>query len=248
VVRLAEFSTSFSKTGGYIVTRDAIMDLYAACSEFAGSPPRMTIELAGNFNIQGSDVIELLDELYVKSKPILRLRIDASGRLNNAHRRSVSISLTNESSGIRSWGSSIDVSLSGEKAGTVAARDEIEARLAGLRKWYSLMLPNNDAMDFLLFLVVLVCSLFLTGYIFFRYLNPNSGSTPTLAELSGFLCQWFVTVVAIAFLRKKLFPKLLFDIGKSADQIRRVAFWRVSVCGAVLLGVAINLLSDRLLK
>jgi hypothetical protein len=242
---MAEFSTDLRLSGAFIFNGKAVIALYESIKKFVGEEPNVTIEFEGGNKIHGNDAKLLMDDPYITTRPIVNLSIDGRTSYQAEIRRSASISLSSE------YSFQASSSIRGDRDGSLLLRHEIEEICKGSAAWFSnLYLPtgnNYDATRIAFgFLVCWVIAFFAVAYTL-------SQSVSVLKIDLWFLFQRAVDGVILLwiwlFLNRRLFPRILFDIGKSSERVKSAQHWRSTVFGgfilAVIAGIVATIITDR---
>jgi hypothetical protein len=139
----------------------------------------------------------------------------------------------------------VAVRIAGERDRSLAARREIETTLEGAEAWYAPMFwPRSLLLFQLSIFVPLIVSIAL-GVLVAWILGGEIRK--------DFISVWAV-VAGVAFvaayfgLKGHLFPKLTFDIGRSANRIQSARYWRNFALTSILVGIVLKLAIDRFLK
>jgi hypothetical protein len=242
---MAEYSASFREGGALQFGQDSVRDLVKAATDFTGEAAQVTIEFRGDHKIAASDLDQLLNDSYVRSLMIISIRIDSS-RYRPAPRRTVDVKISSEYLTL----GAISVSIDGDRDASIVTRDRIEKIVRGCWTWYSRFYRPFQTEFQVARVVVVFIIVFLLLFAAFLILRGIPHSPDELAERAAealLLSPSFYFV--LAFLRNRLFPKLLFNLGKSADVAISAAYWRniifVGVGLAIVAGIATALITDR---
>jgi len=205
--------------------------------------PSVAINFVGDHEIQGEDLDTLLNDPYVTSKKIVTIKI----RGHNFYikpTRSASVNLSSE------FGVECRCSIEGDRDAALLLRNQIEETLQGCAPWYAkLYLPSGTTSDGVrLGIGLTIC--WTIAVVLAIFLTTVPGHKIDLL----FLMQWsgcgFVLLWIWLFLNRQMFPRLLFDIGKSAEKVAASKYWRntvfVGLVLAVIAGVVSSLITDRL--
>ncbi|MGY8709539.1 hypothetical protein RAD16_27675 [Bradyrhizobium sp. 18BD] len=242
---MAEYSASFREGGAFQFNVETVIDLAYAARDYLGATPTIAIEFVGDHKISSDDLSQLLDDPYMRSLRIMKLKIDGSQYAAKPY-RSCTIDIDPE------WGflGTVNVTLRGDRDAAVIARDRIEKILKGCLLWYWPLFrpigPGFFAFRMCLAAVAVFVSIF-AAYTLLRGVPASQRDALTQAGEALILTPFFYQIGA--FFRNRLFPKLLFNFGKSADSIRVAAYWRnlvfVGVGLAVATGIVATLITDR---
>jgi len=208
----------------------------------------VTLEFRGSHKIEGVILDQVLSDPYVRSLKIISIRIRGSRyKKENSPSRSVEIRIDSEflNSG------PISISIDGDRDASIAIRDRIEKILKGCWVWYSRAYrPVGIPYQVTRFFVgcAIAFSLVFVALLPIRGLPHSPEEFLKLAAESLLLTP--SSYILLAFLRARLFPRLLFNIGKSADAVSSAVYWRntlfVGLGLAVLAGIIGTLITDRL--
>jgi hypothetical protein len=136
--------------------------------------------------------------------------------------------------------------MSGSREECTVLRTDIESIIEGRRQRYATFIfpknPNFNLKEVLLNIGVLVVTLFIVPY-FKIHMNSLEG-------FLEFLGVYVSVAIAIRFnatlFGRLMFPKLIFEIGKSANRGKSAEFWRtvvgVGLVVAIIGGIAVEFL------
>jgi hypothetical protein len=226
---MADYSTNFKKHGAYAADQAMIAELFEVAETFMGEAPSIKVELEDEQEITSTAVKEVLDDVYVKNKYIKKVLIMgfATGR-----RRLITIRL--QISEMAEW--PLDVSVQGDREACVMVKERIESIIQGREQWFSkFMLPHKlgYVIAFVMGLPLAILGIVLGIHLVLR---PDMVASD---KIHPFIVLEWVGIWGVAFLlKRKMFPKLVFNIGKSENMDRSAHFWRQLVG----LGIGIGLL------
>lgn len=237
---MSGYSTSFSRYRAYNVTPVALAGLVSAANAFLETSPTITIHMEDDHDMAGVELDDLLADSLVRNKIIKRVDIDGRKTLREPL-VSRSISITFEADFLQV----VKVGISGERDRSLTARREIETILEGAEYWYApIFLPRTmlvfQVSIFLPIALAAVAAVFLT-WLF--------GGVVTQTSVTFWVLLPFAILLGVYFgLKDRIFPKLTFDIGRSADRIQSARYWRNILLTSIIIGIAGKLAIDRLLK
>jgi hypothetical protein len=219
------YSTNFARWGGYSFDENSVYELADQVKEFSGVDAELEASLQGGHIITGKNAQEFVAEAFLKNNMIEQLIIQAWDIGADPH-RSIQIILRD-----RTFFDAVSVGISGERQASMAARMQIQSIIGGGRHWYALFYPHgwwSSVLSFILWLLIVAI----------------------LAELLSLYssAQWpvalFVAVVggslvgsAGMFVLRKMFPKVVFEIGTSKRKGETARFWRMTVGSVLILGI-----------
>jgi hypothetical protein len=243
---MADYSASFREGGALQFDPASIYDLAAAARDYLDTNPNVTIEFSGDHKISSMDLKLLLDDPYIRSLQIKSIKIDGS-QYNVEPRRSFDLSIDPDFS----FMGAVGVTIRGDRDAAVAVRNKVEKTLEGCWLWYARLFRPIDpafAAFRLIFATLAIFAAIFAAYIVIR----GFPTTPEDALKQGgetfLLTPLFYQVTA--FLKRRLLPKLLFNIGKSSDAVSAAAYWRnivfVAIVLAIITSIAATLITDRL--
>jgi hypothetical protein len=239
---MAEYSTDINRRGPFIFDRVAITTFYDLIRKFLlNDRPTVSIGFVGEHSIQSDDIDSLLEDAYVSSRQIVKIGIEGSNYALKP-RRSGSITLSSE------YGQEVRVSIKGDRDPSTLLRGEIEGILHGCTPWYArLYLPAGSIYDGIRMGIGFVVCWAITVAVPLAATPGQKIDVLFLLSSSGF-GLW--VLLAWLFLNRRMFPRLLFDIGKSAEKVSAAKYWRntvfVGIILAVLTGFITTQLTDRL--
>jgi hypothetical protein len=231
---MPEYTASFSKRGAYSFGQGAIMDLVSATKKFLdGGEPTIEIRLKHGHRVEMNDAEAILTDAFVRNGVLQGIEISAWPRGSR-----ISISL-----GQRGLFSVVDVTIAGSRDKCTAARAEIEPILDASRLWYA---PFYERWS-LSILPWVVVGLLLSEMIS-RW--PISKDAPIWVSLIAFLAVLVLAVAVFNLFGRRMFPQVVFEIGRSNEVGERARYWRNAVgigfILAIVAGIAASLIYDRL--
>jgi hypothetical protein len=242
---MADYSASFREGGALQFDTASIDDLAKAARDYLDSTPMVTIEFHGDHKISSEDLNQLLDDPYIRSLRIKAIKIDGS-QYKIQPRRSFEISIDTDFA----FMGAVGVSIKGDRDAAVMVRDRVEKTLKGCSLWYA-WLFHPIAAQFVAFRVIIailaIFAALFTAYTLLRGF-PRTPEAALWQVGEAVLYTMFFYQIA-AFLRNRLFPKLLFNIGKSSYAVSAAAYWRnivfVAITLAIITGIAATVITDR---
>lgn len=234
---MADYSSRLKMHRAYRVTKDTISTLVSVIGPFIASDPTITFYLEGSHEIKDSNLNALLEDPYIGAKYIDKLSIDGRSHAESGIWRTVDV--TFEVGTLQT----VVVSISGERKESTALRSEVENILKGAELWYSFMFLPYGFASFLIstigpFIVILsgtFVAAMLLGY------EQNGKFPPSV----GLVC---ICLLALFYgLKRLLFPKLTFEIGKSANLVRYSGYWLNFVFVTIIVGFLAKYAFDHLL-
>jgi hypothetical protein len=239
---MADYRSSFSKHNAYTIDRATIEEIVRVAKSFLECDPEINITLQDHHRISDTNLDALLSDPYLRSKRIEELEVDGRnmvGTPGNRVSRSLNVHFEVEMMSV------VRVSVSGERISSTMARGDIETILEGAQLWYSpVFLRSNLAGFFVSIFTPIILSgvlaLLLTIMLAME-VTPNRIPFETLVIYAGLMMLYYL-------LKGRLFPKLTFDIGRSATQIQYARYWRNFVFTSLVVGIVLKLVIDRLIK
>lgn len=234
-----KYSTNFTRSGGYIFSRNPIVAIAKAVERFTGSTPKINIALADNHNVQSGDVDEVLADSYVINRLIERINITSMETHKIVDKKAVSNDrYVNVTLSVDRF-DSIDVDIRGDRDASVSLRGEIETIIDGQRQWYWWLTARmRSPFDALLFGATSF-AFFVLGAAITTAMGKEAKDGVWFAVLFAAAAMWLLFL-----LKKQLFPKLLFDIGKSGDRVQAAKAWRNVVLVVVALGFVVSVFAS----
>jgi hypothetical protein len=241
---MAGYSTEINRRGPFVFDRAAIRSLCASLRKFlCNDRPVVSFGFVGDHSIESDDIDSLIGDDYVSSRRIVKIKIGGT----NYHikpSRSATITLSSE------YGVEVRASIGGDRDPSLLLRNEIESMLESCTPWYArLYLPAGHTYDGArLAIGFTICWVIVVAIALLQAPPPDRKID------IWFLLQWSGSGVMLLwawlFINRRMFPRVLFDIGKSADQVAAAKYWRntvfVGVVLAVIAGVVATLITDRL--
>ncbi|MHC4051512.1 hypothetical protein [Bradyrhizobium sp. 25ACV] len=238
---MPDYSSSFTKYRAYNITPDTLGAIVSLVTKFTERPATITIYLDDDHEVKDTDLNALINDTFVKAQRIQRVKIDGRNRLGPDLVHSISISFDSDQL-LRV----VQVTIAGDRDRSIVARRELDTLLRGAEYWYSALLPSRSSFLFfqLSFFVPIVIIAALSVYLTWLF-----GGAVTESSITGWVLVPAVVLLAGYFgLKDYVFPRLTFDIGRSADRIKMASYWRNILLTGVVIGIVIKLVIDRLLK
>ena len=238
---MAGYSTNFTKRGAYAVNQGTIMDLTAVVDDLVEEAPTIKFKLEQDHEIESKDAKEAFDDVYVKNKYIKSAEIQGFG-VKGAH-ASITFGPPNIIEDV------IGVRMGGDREACVAARAKIESILQGSEQWYSKFMFQKEgyAVAFTFAVPVLLLAAFTVIHLVLTPESFEKDKVPVLLPL-----EWLIIWAVLVVLKGRMFPKIVFDIGKSASVGDSARSWRNVVGIVIAIGVPVavagGLIVERLLK
>ena len=231
---MPEYSTDITKRGAFVVDSQRIKILNGTITKFLGRRPSIEIEFEGSYKISGSNLDELLADPYVGSKIIRTIQFSGY-----ADERRMTLRLGTDFNVARLVPVDIDI-VSDNHNAMILARNTIEETITSHKQWYWIfMLPDivPALIGYILF-VPIVAGLFVFGTNWLFHLEMINEK-----YISGYLVlAWAILATAIFYLKQQMFPKMIFDFGKSAEVARNAAWWRNFVGLVVIVGIIVGVI------
>jgi hypothetical protein len=236
---MPNYSSSFTKYRAYNITPDTLSAIVGTVAKFTEAAVTTTIYLDDDHEVKGDDLGALVNDTFVKAQKIRRIKIDSRSKLSQDIDHSISIGF--EADLLRV----VQVTISGDRDRSIVARRELESVLHGAEYWYSPLLPPRSLIFFQLsFFVPILLIAALSVYLTWLF-----GGAVTENSITGWAGLVFVVLLAGYFgLKDYIFPRLTFDIGRSAGRIKVAHYWRTTLFTSVVVGIVIKLVVDRLIK
>ncbi|MET4067519.1 hypothetical protein ABID58_002308 [Bradyrhizobium sp. S3.2.6] len=237
---MTDYSSISTKYRAYNITPDTLAGIVAVVKKFTEGPATTTIYLDDDHEVKDHNLDALLADSFVKAQKIQRIKIESRKTLGPDLVHSISINF--ESDMLRV----VQVTITGDRDRAILARRELDTLLHGAEYWYSFSLaPRSSFLPFFLsFLIPIVLisalSVFLT-WLFGGEVTEKSTTGWVLLPLVVFLAGYFG-------LKDYVFPRLTFDIGRSADRIKIAGYWRNILLTGIVIGIVVKIAIDRLLK
>jgi hypothetical protein len=222
---MPEYSVEFHRNGAYAFDQSAISELCRVVRTLTDQDPIIALRFEDDHQIQGSDIETLLNDDEVRNFRLASVDLHAGNFVDSY----ISITIA------RDFGHPISIEIQGNKDSVTRARAEIESIIGRGRQWYSWhSIP--PPWDFLGGITVwaLVSLPLALGVL--RFVSPSAGN--------GIRALIVLPLIWLTFwLMTTMFPKLVFDIGRSAELARRASNVRIMVFVAIALGALVGSLS-----
>lgn len=237
---MPDYSSIYTKYRAYNITPDTLAGIVAVVKKFTEGSATTTIYLEDDHEVSDHNLDALLADSFVKSQRIRSIKIDSRKTVGAGLVHSMSINFESEMLRV------VQVMIAGDRDRAILARQELDTLLSGAEYWYSFsMAPRSSFLPFLLSMlvpIVLICALsvFLT-WLFGGEVSAKSTTGWLFLPLTVLLAGYFG-------LKDYVFPRLTFDIGRSADRIKVASYWRNFLWASIAIGIVAKFAFDRLLK
>jgi hypothetical protein len=231
---MAQFQTRLSLTGAYSVDATLLEDIVERAKAFLQSEVTIEVNFSDVHYIKTENLEEVVQDSLVRTDVITGISI--LGRNARAHLKFFFKVRNNPVL------PTIVVEIEGPQDACRSLSTHIERLLKVKRQWYSPIVPNNSFVSFATFFVavsiVLVAPIVLTQI----FVPPKTEPVAVIHVLG-----WVAWIVLVLWLTQFLFPKLIVEIGRSAEIASRKRGVRtglfVSVILALVVGVAAALIA-----
>lgn len=225
------YSVAIEFRGAYNITKPALRNLAEAVEEFTRSTPSVSVQLRGGHTVDSSDLSEIENDLIIGSEFIQKITITASGGgYGSQDYKQARIALGGDAllfTGIAS------VSAAGPQIECAGFVEKVRRILASCSSWYSFAsLPAHPASFFVRAVILGVCSLVLVAAVHVNFRRQVSSEFVIALEVC--LAYWFLSTG-----EQHLFPRITFDLGRSARVAPRANAWRKVLFVTIGLGVAV---------
>lgn len=240
---MAEYSTELKKRGAFVLNL-SIRRIVAKSNKFLADDDKVKVKIEiqfdGNYKIKSTDVDEVLTDPYVESRNIKSIKIDGF-----TQQKQVFIDL-----GVTYGGAMpVSMTLTGNHDGIIATRNNIEETIDGGKQWYSLLIfPQNflSVITYYIFLVPIATAAFIFLIASCFHLNIISANAFYLIPI------WIALTIIVFSMKKRMFPKMAFAFGRSANLINQSKWWRnvvgVVVISGLTIGVTSKIIAEPVLK
>jgi hypothetical protein len=241
---VADFSIHLERKGAYSFSQDALVQIWTAIASSLESEPKIAIKIAGGPRIESTSMKEVLEDSHVQHQLIEDVRYEGSSYKNNQS-RIVWVHLKQSS-----WPETpVEIHISGDKNSTGNLRDELANIIEGQELWYSkFTIPDHPVYVVPALIVAVIAAMAISIALnnwFFPSLNSKESGGVVWFEA-------FFLLGAAFFLKARMFPKMIFEIGRSGRLGASARHWRevvgVGIILALLVGIATTYLTDRLFK
>jgi hypothetical protein len=230
-----------------LIDSDDVFSLYSyIVSKYKG------VEITGNCNdgsqLETNDIQDLLQFENLNHRKIVSISFYARNDTNEYHEKfALSIKDSTFSS------AELDLSSNNDEKALIISQ-EIQKRLAGMKPAYDWIARVPLPVALLVFGFVVISfigtGIFL-GVIHLVNAEKAFGVGDTISFMFS-LAIYIVVVLPLEKLRKFLFPKVFFLIGKQKKTMETIHFWRNlifgTVIGAILIGLIVNWISNTFFK
>jgi hypothetical protein len=235
---MPDYSSTFSKYRAYNVTPDTLAGIVDLVTKFTEEPATTTIHLVDDHEVKDINLDALLNDSFVKAQRIQRIKIDSKKFVGPLFHY-VTISFEPDLLKV------VQVTISGDRDRSLATRRELETLLRGAEYWYSsLLLPRTMLFFQLSIFVPIIVIAVLAGlltWLFGGEVRPNFITTWVFLPFAILLAAYFG-------FKDHVFPRLTFEIGRSADRIRYASYWRNFLLTSIAIGIVAKFAIDRLAK
>jgi len=240
---MTDFSVTFIRLGGYSFDEATIIGLVGQAIEF------LKIDLDAEktfFQVEatfiGGDIItskkveEILQDSYVKSKPIVQLAIRSMNTEAKPLRR-VTIVLRDSQ-----FGEGVNVNLTADRASCTLAGQEMQNIIDGCRQWYSRIYISGG---WLLLFALFWCSFIgaLSGILLNGYL-PGQVAVAVI----GALISSSVLGIGGIYVMRRMFPRVIFEMGLSKRRMENARLWRKTIGSVVILGIVVAVIGGSIVE
>ena len=235
---MAEYATSFDSAGAYSFDAESIKDLWEQVKRYVGDEAQISVNLEGDQRIKLKDVAELVDDAFIRRNFIEELSISGAVYGVKPH-KAISVTLRRTS-----FLDTVSVSLSGDREECTARRVEIENILAARQLWYWFAFARTKWRYFFAGSATVAIAIGIAILIFRLFNIPD-----TLWTFLGIYFGSYVGVsIVSAMIGRLMFPKLVFEIGKSTKLGERAKLWR-NVMGVVIgLGLIVGVVAGLIVE
>jgi hypothetical protein len=234
---MADYHSTVRKTGAYKIDKELILTIYRLQREFLEGDPECSACLEGDHKITVKDPSQLFDDPLVKAKYLNEVTMEGRGPSS----RSVSVEFAKD----HAFLDSARLIVAGESDRCIVLRGKIESLIDAKKQWYSfLMIGSATRATMLSTLSYLLIMALSVGIVF-----VSSG----LDGLVNHVLLWTLTTpiwltIFLSWVRPLLFPKIIFEIGQSADLGRRLESARNLIFVVMGLGLVVGIAAEVIAK
>jgi hypothetical protein len=228
------FSAARSFGGAFVVTEGKIDALAELCANSSGQPPQMDLRFAEGMNISSQDISQLLKDPLGRLYPVRSLTI-------GSHMEKMRVRVHPF---LDRGEASYEIRSADTQTGP-ALKMRLDKEFSDMRCWYSFLYPSQSWIGFACWII--------TGLIF------GYGALVLWTKILPFHEKWAVNALTVCFVtglvfaalcnraKRFLFPPLVFNFGKGAEQARRLATARMVLLTSVLIAVVVRFVYARIL-
>jgi hypothetical protein len=207
--------------------------------KFTEASSTITIHLKDDHELQDTNLDALVSDTFVKAQTIKSAKIEGRNRLGPDLVHSISVNLEVDLLHV------VQVTIAGDRDRSLVARRELDTILYGAEYWYApLFLPRSLVFFQLSIFLPIVLAAAIAAFLTWLF-----GGEVSQKSITAWALLPFAALTGAYFgLKDYLFPKLTFDIGRSANRIQSARYWRNILLTSIIIGIIGKLAIDRLLK
>lgn len=224
---VSNFSSKFVRRGGYSFDEATIVEMVRRSSQFADMDVDVEITFEDGQQITTSKVEDLFDDSYVKGSIIKQLVMRAWNTKQTPALKHVMVILRNE------FSEAISVVLTADRQSSTTTRVELQNLIDGRRQWYSSLFPTAAWLSILQ--IIWLISVAIAGGILVSVWMPGQVS---IALWVALVSVFTVGVLGIR-LMDAMFPRVLFEFGRSERRVGNARMWRNTIGGGVMLALIV---------
>jgi hypothetical protein len=233
---MSVYQTTLSLRGGYNLDRQLLEEIFHHATVFVKGNVDVEIEFGDVHKLNSQDLEALLEDSLIRTDMITGVEI--KGRNYEVEpRRSFDFEANSESV----FRATCRLQVSGEQEISRALSDRIERLIRVKRQWYSPILLNDTESSLIIVIaVVLLIFALPIGIAWVINATPRAALIIFMIEALGF----WIWLYVLNRLRELLFPRLIFDIGRSAEVGKRSIGLQKFLFGAVFLTVILGVVAS----
>lgn len=224
------YRTSIAMTGGFIIDKPALEDIFGAFRTFVDADLEIELDFSEVHELSSTSLDEALDDPLVRAHQITSLsfsgrnyKIAPTRRVSLRARRDLVLS-------------TIEVDIEGPQSDARSLRSHIETIVLPKRQWYSSIVLSPNWVSGIATVVVVLALLAMPLLLAFLAGGENLLKWAVVAEMA---LIWPIILI-LNRMREFVFPKLIIDVGRSAEIGARARGARNILFVVVLIGFAVS--------
>jgi len=216
--------------GSFVIDKQALEDIFEACRKFVGTDIEAEPDFSEVHKLSSTSLAEAFDDPLVRAQQITTLSFSGSDYMTNPH-RIISFRARRDFAL-----STIAVDIEGSQSEARSLRSHIEMMITPKRQWYSPIVLSPNWASGTTIVVVVLALLAMPPLLAFHFRGEDWFKWVLVAE---FALIWPI-ILLLNRIREFIFPKLIIDVGRSAEIGARARGARNVLFVAVLIGFAVS--------
>lgn len=208
---MPNYKTTLELGGAYRFDATVLEDIFAEAAGFLESDVTVSLNFSDAQRLESDDISEILED------QLLRMQVITGISLSGSNYKEVPVRRFRFVARGKDVLSTIEADVEGNREDSTALRNELEDLIRAKRLWYAPLFPINPFL-----LIALTCLATLIGGLVAGVVVRKFGATSEIAAtaaVNALLPVFFLLILV----RKHLFPRLVVEIGCSADAASRVS-------------------------